>query len=99
MSDHAVPENHAIERPPRGIPWTDLTEMGRWATLKEISLPLPWLIAQPRALCIPVSGIFGAIASFMFYLCALRLNHEAIHGNLGLNPAAATGWSCTGSAS
>jgi fatty acid desaturase len=53
-------------------------------TLRELTLPLPWLTLSLWI----YSGAFwplGALASFLFFLCALRLNHEAIHGNLGLS--------------
>ncbi len=72
------------ERAPAGIRWNDLTPMTGLDTLRELILPLPWL-----ALSLSVFSTsfwpLGFAASFMFFLCALRLNHEAIHGNLGLH--------------
>lgn len=72
-----------IERAPTGIEWRDLTAMSPMATLRELTLPLPWL-ALSLALYASPYWPLGAFASFMFFLTALRLNHEAIHGNLGL---------------
>ena len=72
------------ERPPKGVRWHDLTAMGKGAILNELSLPLPWL-ALSLALYASPWWWLGPGASFMFFLCALRLNHEAIHGNLGLS--------------
>lgn len=72
-----------IERPPTGIQWADLTGMTRRQTLIELTLPMPWLALS---LALFGSGLWwlGPLTSFMFFLTALRLNHEAIHGNLGL---------------
>lgn len=58
--------------------------MTRLDTVRELALPLPWLILSLVLYASPIWPA-GAIASFMFFLCALRLNHEAIHGNLGLS--------------
>ena len=72
------------ERPPRGVRWHDLTDMTARDTLRELVLPLPWLALS---LWLYASSLWplGFPASFMFFLCALRLNHEAIHNNLGLS--------------
>ena len=75
--------DHKTERAPIGIRWSDLQPM-RWQdTLHELTLPLPWLLASWTLFASPY-WLLGFPASFMFFLCALRLNHEAIHGNLGL---------------
>ncbi|SPJ27785.1 fatty acid desaturase [Falsiruegeria mediterranea] len=74
---------HAKETPPKGVNWRDLTPVGRSQTLIELSLPLPWL-ALSWWLYASAFWPLGAIGSFMYFLCALRLNHEAIHSNLGL---------------
>jgi len=76
--------NAHIERPPQGVVWSDLTFLRRRDTLRELLLPLPWL-ALSLLLYTTALWPLGALASFMFFLCALRLNHEAIHGNLGLS--------------
>lgn len=73
----------APEKAPKGIEWHDLTPLSRWQTLRELTLPLPWL-ALSWALYASALWPLGAVGSFMFFLCALRLNHEAIHNNLGM---------------
>lgn len=75
--------NEAVGRTLRQtIAWRDLVPMRGIDGLVECLHPLPWLAA---------SGILAAQrlyplalpCSFMFFLTALRLNHEAIHGHLG----------------
>ena len=73
-----------IETAPRNVSWHDLTDMPVWQRWIELTLPLPWL-ALSLALYASPWWMLGPLASFMFFLCALRLNHEAIHGNLGLS--------------
>ena len=72
------------ERAPSGIRWHDLTPMRHRDTLRELFLPLPWLCLSWGLFAGPWWPL-GFAAFFMFFLCALRLNHEAIHGNLGLS--------------
>lgn len=64
------------------VAWRDLIAMRPRDGLLECCHPLPWLAASwtfagwawwPMAMA----------CSFLFFLTALRLNHEAIHGNLG----------------
>lgn len=74
----------AQEPTPNGIVWHDLRSFSRWDLLRELTLPLPW-IALSFFIYSTDMWMFGPIASFMFFLCGLRLNHEAIHGNLGLS--------------
>ena len=71
------------ERVPPAIECADLASIPRHQYLIELALPLPWL-AFSWALYASALWPLGAIASFLFFLCCLRLNHEAIHGNLGL---------------
>ncbi len=73
-----------IEKPPTGIEWQDLTGLTRWGSLRELTLPLPWLLLSWALYATPYWAL-GLPASFMFFLCALRLNHEAIHNNIGLS--------------
>ena len=75
--------DHKTERAPIGIRWNDLQPMRKRDTIHELSLPLPWLLVSWLFFASPYWPL-GFLASFMFFLCALRLNHEAIHGNLGL---------------
>jgi fatty acid desaturase len=66
----------------RLVQWRDLVPMRRRDGLFECLHPLPWLLGSwwfaANAL-----WLLAAPCSFMFFLTALRLNHEAIHRNLG----------------
>ena len=69
----------------RDVQWRDLVAMRRIDGWVECLHPFPWLLgswAGAAQACWPAA----AACSFMFFLTALRLNHEAIHGNLGLSP-------------
>ena len=68
----------------RAVPWHDLVKMRRLDGMVECLHPLPWLAAS-WVLADLGYWPLAAIASFMFFLTALRLNHEAIHGNLGFS--------------
>lgn len=72
-----------IEPTPSNIEWRDLTQIPRYQVLIELWLPLPWLALSLILYAGPWWPL-GAVGSFMFFLCALRLNHEAIHNNLGV---------------
>jgi fatty acid desaturase len=68
----------------RGVEWRDLVPMRRIDGVVECLLPAPWLLGSWAFAAVglwPVAAGF----SFMFFLTALRLNHEAIHGNLGFS--------------
>ncbi|QIG79912.1 fatty acid desaturase [Stakelama tenebrarum] len=69
----------------RSVPWRDLTPMTRREGLIECLHPLPWLLSSWVA---AQAGLWWLAlpASFLFFLTALRLNHEAVHGNLGFSP-------------
>jgi len=71
------------ETAPPEIPWRDLLPLSRRQKIIELTLPLPWLLTSWSLYASPLWWL-GALPSFMFFLCALRLNHEVIHGNLGL---------------
>jgi fatty acid desaturase len=66
----------------RTVAWRDLVPMRRSDGCRECLHPAPWLLG---------SWLFAGLAvwplaifcSFMFFLTALRLNHEAIHFHLG----------------
>src|SRR3954451_3636612 len=67
----------------RQVAWRDLVPMRRIDGCRECLHPLPWLLGS--WLCAGQAVWPAAAAfSFMFFLTALRLNHEAIHGNVGL---------------
>ncbi|MFM7444306.1 MAG: hypothetical protein ACKO2N_10415 [Tabrizicola sp.] len=72
-----------IEQAPHGVPWKDLQAIPRYQFLVELLLPAPWLLISVILYSGPL-WVLGPIASFFFFLCCLRLNHEAIHNNLGL---------------
>ncbi|MGR3622680.1 fatty acid desaturase [Pseudophaeobacter sp.] len=73
----------AREETPRNVNCQDLLPVTHRQCWGELTLPLPWLLFSWGLYASPFWPA-GAFASFMFFLCALRLNHEAIHGNLGL---------------
>lgn len=64
------------------IPWRDLAPMRRGDGIVECLHPLPW-VATSWALAASGWWLPAAVCSFMFFLTALRLNHEAIHRNVG----------------
>lgn len=65
-----------------GVMWRDLQPMRVREGVVECLHPLPWLAAS-WAFAAWQLWPLAAGASFMLFLTALRLNHEAIHGNLG----------------
>jgi fatty acid desaturase len=77
--------NIDLQRLKKLVAWRDLAPMRTVDGLVECLHPLPWLAG---------SWIFAAtgwwlpalFCSFLFFLTALRLNHEAIHNNLGFGP-------------
>lgn len=69
----------------RCVRWKDLTHMGVGDGVVECLHPLPWLAAS-WFLLDRGDILFAAACSFMFFLTALRLNHESIHGNIGFTP-------------
>ncbi len=80
-----APDPQAPMAAMRKLPWRDLTLMTQREGLIECLHPLPWLGASW------VAASYGwwlvaLPASFLFFLTALRLNHEAVHGNLGFSP-------------
>ncbi|MEX0286502.1 MAG: fatty acid desaturase [Paracoccaceae bacterium] len=80
-ASHIAPARR--ERAPKDIAWRDLTELSGRQVLVELTLPLPWFCLSLILYASPLWPL-GFVASFVFFLCALRLNHEAIHGNLGV---------------
>lgn len=68
----------------QSVPWRDLTGMTVRDGLVECLHPLPW-IAVSWACAAAGWWIPATAAAFMIFLTALRLNHEAIHNNLGFS--------------
>ena len=69
----------------RAVEWRDLARMSRAEGIVECLHPLPWLFGS----WVLAAGAWWPLAvpcAFMFFLTALRLNHEAIHHNLGFGP-------------
>jgi fatty acid desaturase len=74
----------------RGVEWRDLVSLTPWEVLSEPLLPLPWLAASllaAHAGCWPLA----MACSFMLFLTALRVAHNAYHYALGL-PHWVTEW-------
>ena len=63
--------------------YKDLEIIPKFQFLWELFLPLPWLAVSLALYASPL-WFLGPFATFYFFLCCLRLNHEAIHSNLGL---------------
>ncbi len=65
------------------VPWRDLVACTPIETLKELLLPLPWLILSLYG---SARGWYAlsVFAAFYFFLTSLRLSHNAFHYALGL---------------
>ncbi len=74
-----------LKKAVRRVEWRDLTQMRMRDGLTECLHPLPWLGAS-LALFYYELWPLAFFTEFMFFLTALRLNHEAIHHNLGFGP-------------
>lgn len=68
----------------RAVAWRDLVPMRRIHGCRECLHPAPWLLGS-WLLAARGDWALAAACSFMFFLTALRLNHEAIHFNLGFS--------------
>ena len=66
----------------RTVRWRDLAPMTRTEGLVECIHPLPWLCGSWLLAAVDYWPL-AVPCAFMFFLTALRLNHEAIHHNLG----------------
>ena len=71
------------DRRPPDVPWRDLITLSPVETVKELLLPLPWLIAS-LALANRHLWPLALAASFVFFLTGLRVVHGAYHYALGL---------------
>ena len=65
------------------IDWRDLAATTAWDAVRELLLPLPWLIGS---LILAEQRLYplALIASFVFFLTGLRVVHGAFHYTLGL---------------
>lgn len=67
----------------RAVPWRDLVPLRPAERLRELLLPLPWLLVALLA-AHRSAWILALLGSFYFFLTGLRLVHDTFHGNLGL---------------
>ncbi len=67
----------------RSVLWRDLVPLQLGERLRELMLPLPWLLL---ALLAAARGLqpLALICFFYFFLTGLRLVHDVFHGNVGL---------------
>src|SRR5947207_2110621 len=65
------------------IAWRDLAATTPWDAVRELLLPIPWLVGS---LILAESRLYplALIASFLFFLTGLRVAHGAFHYTLGL---------------
>ncbi len=69
--------------PIRAIAWRDLTALRPAEQVRELLLPLPFLITARSAFALDVP-LVPWLASAYFFLAGLRLVHDAFHDNLAL---------------
>ena len=74
----------------RSVEWKDLLALSRWEIVKELLLVFPWL-ATSMVLALYGQYFFALGFSFIFFLCGLRVVHNAYHYAMGI-PRAATEW-------
>src|ERR1051325_6815392 len=76
-------EAHARDHRLRQVPWRDLAVMTWWDPVRELLLPLPWLLGS---LFLANCGLYplAMVLSFGFFLTGLRVVHGAFHYTLGL---------------
>ena len=60
------------------IAWRDLAATTPWDAVRELLLPIPWLVGS---LILAESRLYllALIASFLFFLTGLRVAHGAFH--------------------
>jgi fatty acid desaturase len=77
--------SHALRQSPRirAIAWRDLTALRPLEQVRELLLPLPFLLAARAAFELRVP-LLPWLASAYFFLAGLRLVHDAFHDNLAL---------------
>ncbi|MEP3760149.1 MAG: fatty acid desaturase, partial [Marinomonas sp.] len=74
-----------LKKAAHDVYWQDLTAMNNRDGLLECLHPLPWFALG--LYCVDQGWWpLAILAEFMFFLTALRVNHEAIHHNLGFGP-------------
>jgi fatty acid desaturase len=83
---------HALRQSARiqAIAWRDLATLRPGERLRELLLPLPFLIAARAAYAADVP-LLPWLASAYFFLAGLRVVHDAFHDNLALSRPAGHG--------
>lgn len=97
MSNHSLhAHRHSHVRPAfdtQSVRWKDLVDYRRFETVRELCLPLPWLLAVvvcgQQAMGAVGSAYWGwfaalGIAVMYVFMLGLRVAHNAFHGTLGL---------------
>jgi fatty acid desaturase len=74
----------------RSVEWKDLLVLSPWEIAKEIVFYVPWL-AVSLVLAHQGLYLFALGFSFIFFLCGLRVVHNAYHYAMGI-PRLATEW-------
>lgn len=74
----------------RSVEWRDLLELSTWEIVKELLLVFPWLLTS-LVLAHHRLYLLALGFSFVFFLCGLRVVHNAYHYALGI-PRWATEW-------
>jgi fatty acid desaturase len=64
------------------LAWQDLRALSRWEVIRELCLPLPWLMLLWWG--VAHDSLWALAGAFMLFLCCLRVVHDAYHGNVGL---------------
>lgn len=65
------------------IKWRDLVSYERWEIVKELFLPVPWLVMSLTSAYYQFY-LLSVICAFYFFLTSLRVSHNAFHYALGL---------------
>jgi len=65
------------------VHWSDLRTYSTWEIIKELSLPLPWLMVSLWATS-NAWYLLTIVAAFYFFPTGLRVTHNAFHYCLGL---------------
>jgi fatty acid desaturase len=74
----------------RSVEWKDLLALSRWEVVKELLLVFPWLGVS--LVLAHLGWYFPSLGcSFIFFLCGLRVVHNAYHYVLGISRPA-TEW-------
>ena len=97
MNNHSLhTHSHSHGRPAfdtQSVRWKDLVEYQRFETVRELCLPLPWLLAAivcgQQAVGVAGWAHWGWIAALgvaviYVFMLGLRVAHNAFHGTLGL---------------